>query len=786
MAPMSNGKRKIDTIDLTGSDDATSDYQPRKVARPEPMTGISQSQRDTWTQRTEEEDADDTFIISQDGDINATESYELYGTVNTKVVGIQYYTGHASEGEYVSVRREPSNPYDPNAIRIDNMQRAQIGHIPRQMAAKLAQYMDDGSLLVEGTLSGQKGAYDFPIALKLFGTSNPTERDNLIDRMRVDRLPLDAIVQRAREEKKRKAEEAKRLKAAKRGGYISGSSQPSRSQLSDLQSSQLGFMGSSQGDGTPGQSFEELVQGSERFNPREMGEVVQRFGAGEDVLAGMPMAEFPERLATQLLPYQRQALAWLLQKENPQLPAAGSSDVVQLWKRSPRDLRIFTNVATNFSLKGTEPKLASGGILADDMGLGKTLEMIALMVADPHASGLPSHATLIVAPLGVMSNWTGQIAHHVNKDSPLRILLYHGAGKKPMETGDFGAYDVVITTYATLASEYLPRGTKTPAPIPRAQGLFCMNWRRVVLDEGHIIRNPQTKAALAASGLLARSRWVLTGTPIINTLKDLFSLVKFLRLSGGLEQYEIFNSVLIRPLKAGYGEANLLLQALMGTICLRRKKEMKFVNLRLPELSEYVHKVEFLPHEREKYEALKAEAQGLLQVHKHSKGPTAYRHLLEVLLRLRQVCNHWQLCGDRVTSFFAALEEQKVVDLTPENRKALQDMLQLSIESHEECPICLEPLHSPVITACAHVFGNDCIERVIETQHRCPMCRAEPLETCNLVHPTADMGESAHLLTQPDGDDSNAPSSKITALFSILKASQRKSPDAKVVIFSQW
>ena len=607
MVPIGNGKRKIDTIDLTGSDDVTPVYQARKVARPQPTDGITQSQRDAWAEYVEEEDVDDTFILSQDGDIHATESYELYGTVDTKVVGIQYYTGHASEGEYVSVRRDPSNPYDSNAICVDNVQRAQIGHIPRQTALKLAKFMDDGSLLVEGALSGEKGTYDCPIALKLFGTSNPTERANLINRMQVDRLPLDAIVKKAKAEKKRKAEEARRPKAAnKGGGYFSGSSQLSSSQLTDPQSSHPGSTGGSLlGDGTPGRSLEEIIEGSQRFNPREMGEVVEKFGAGEDVLAQMPMADFPERLETKLLPYQRQALAWLLEKENPQLPPAGSTDVVQLWKRSPRDPRLLTNIATNFSLKGTEPELASGGILADDMGLGKTLEMIALMIADPHASDPLTHTTLIVAPLGVMSNWTRQIAHHVKPESLLRVLLYHGMGKKPMNVQDFGAYDVVITTYATLASEYLPRGEKTPSPIPRAQGLFSMNWRRVILDEGHIIRNPQTKAALAASGLLARSRWVLTGTPIVNTLKDLFSLVKFLRLSGGMGQYEIFNSVLIRPLKAGYSDASLLLQALMGTICLRRKKEMKFVNLRLPALSEYVHRIEFLPHEKEKYEALK-------------------------------------------------------------------------------------------------------------------------------------------------------------------------------------
>ena len=281
------------------------------------------------------------------------------------------------------------------------------------------------------------------------------------------------------------------------------------------------------------------------------------------------------------------------------------------------------------------------------------------------------------------------------------------------------------------------------------------------------------------------------GTPIVNKLQDLYSLIKFLHLTGGLEQLEIFNSVLIRPLNAGDEAANLLLQALMSTICLRRKKEMKFVDLRLPEMSEYVHEIEFLPHEREKYEALEGEAQGLLQKYKastqrpNSRPQETYRHLLEILLRLRQVCNHWKLCGERVKSLLAALEEQKVVELTPENKQALQDMLQLSIDSREDCPICLEPLHNPVITACAHVFGNECIERVIEHQHRCPLCRAEPLETSSLVTPAVELGESAQTLAAADIDPESS-SSKIEALLQILRSSRNQDASTKTVVFSQW
>lgn len=99
------------------------------------------------------------------------------------------------------------------------------------------------------------------------------------------------------------------------------------------------------------------------------------------------------------------------------------------------------------------------------------------------------------------------------------------------------------------------------------------------------------------------------------------------------------------------------------------------------------------------------------QAGKAGKGLNTYRHLLEVLLRMRQVCCHWKLCGDaRVTDLLALLENDEVVSLTSENRAALQVLLQLSIDSQEECSICLDDLHNPVITACKHVFGAECIE----------------------------------------------------------------------------
>jgi SWI/SNF-related matrix-associated actin-dependent regulator of chromatin subfamily A3 len=162
------------------------------------------------------------------------------------------------------------------------------------------------------------------------------------------------------------------------------------------------------------------------------------------------------------------------------------------------------------------------------------------------------------------------------------------------------------------------------------------------------------------------------------------------------------------------------------------------------------------------------------------KGFDAYRHLLEILLRLRQVCCHWKLCGDdRVSNLLKMLESEDVVELNDENRLALQAILQLSMDNSDECVVCLETLHNPVITACKHVFGYECIERVITEQHKCPMCRAQLKDTEQLVYPAAEAAEE-------DQDiDIDTKSSKTEALMSILKAS-RRDPKSKVVIFSQW
>lgn len=645
-------KRKRVEVDLTGDSDQENGTSSHRVQRNfsssnnvhangyRSVYGGSTNptaERSDWLA----EDADDINEIvgsTQDG-AEGSEELTLYGEMASKIVGIQYYSGMANAGEHILIRREPGNPYDSNAIRIDNVAGVQIGHIPRRVAEKLSRYIDNRWLRIEGILAGEKGAFDCPITLNLFGPNPESDEGRqLKERMRGDKLPTTALTAAEREAKKREkarqdaakkraAEEKKRLAEARRAaaGGKGGS----------IPSSQGEYANQHTPDGNGEAVMSDILEASQRITPRDFKADAEQMGMTEDDLSGMPMANKPNAVKTEMLPYQLQALSWLMSQEAPHLPYSSSpSDAVQLWTKS-RDG--YTNLASNYSTR--EPVLASGGILADDMGLGKTLEMISLIVADAEKNGRGT--TLIVAPVSVMSNWTTQVEAHIEMNSMLKVFTYHGANKASnMRAEDFAKYDIVLTSYQTLASIYMPGGknVKHPERKLRATGLYSMEWRRVILDEGHCVRNPQTKGAAAVYALMSRSRWVLTGTPIVNSLRDLYSLLKFIGITGGLNQLEVFNSVLVRPLTNGSESARLLLQATMRAFTLRRRKDMAFVDLRLPKLDEFVHRIDFTENEQKRYDALNTEAQGLLKDYKHlsdggNKTLGTYNHVLEILLR---------------------------------------------------------------------------------------------------------------------------------------------------------
>ena len=127
----------------------------------------------------------------------------------------------------------------------------------------------------------------------------------------------------------------------------------------------------------------------------------------------------------------------------------------------------------------------------------------------------------------------------------------------------------MVTTYGTLTSE---ADTADTSPLVRAA------WLRVVLDEGHNIKNHNTKGARAAGRLDTLRRWVVTGTPIQNSLMDLWSLINWLGFGvyAGRQQMQLFKEQIEMPCKRGNKRGFERLQVLLDSICLRRtKKERK-------------------------------------------------------------------------------------------------------------------------------------------------------------------------------------------------------------------
>ncbi|KAI5777939.1 SNF2 family helicase [Geopyxis carbonaria] len=789
----------------SGSPAVASSGSPAVASSGSPAGASSSSQappasQSVWTEADDERSAMQIVDLTQDG--AAEEHNESLGQFSTKVVGIRYYDGFATMGEKLIVRREPENEYDSNAIRVLNTANIQVGHINKHLAAKLAPLMDAGTITVEALVSGPKLQFNMEVILEFWGPGVRTKKTEDQRRMEAAAREREKEMrqrEKAAERARLEAEKARRQAMKVRMGQSGSPPNPSKhgNQNQEFEINEQGqFMGSQFPPSQEEQqqaaqevraTYEELIGQSAEIDPKAIKSMVSKFGIGEENLVKLPGARQPARMGTVLLPYQQQGLAWLIQKEHPQIPKY-SKDIVQLWKKLDRS-DVYQNIATMFTT-ATPPAFASGGILADDMGLGKTIQIISLIASDVAEQRelvpkpivnetLATAGTLIVAPLSVMSNWTGQMEQHVAADKKLKTFIYHGPARHSANLSD---YDVVVTSYGTMTTEYNP---KTAGGLTKT-GLFSRVWRRIVLDEAHQIRNPKSKAALSATALQALSRWCLSGTPIVNSLKDLHSLLQFLRFPGGLADYAIFARLLIRPLTRGSPDASRLLQILMATLCLRRTKDMAFVDLRLPALQSYVHTLEFTPEERAQYTILEKEAKGLLVDYTKGAagggggGGDTYRNLLELLLRMRQCCNHAALCGPRLAAL-RALAAQSHVDLNPENTALLQQLLQLAIDSQEDCAICLEPLgtHAPRITTCKHAFGLACLEKVVALQHRCPMCRAELKD---LESSTVEPADQEPALPP----DAGAPSSKITALLDILKATAQADPARKTVVFSQW
>lgn len=220
-----------------------------------------------------------------------------------------------------------------------------------------------------------------------------------------------------------------------------------------------------------------------------------------------------------------------------------------------------------------------GAILADEMGLGKTLQIIALFLLNrPNES----HPALIVCPTTLITNWKREI----EKFAPsLTIQIHRGADRTGFYK-DLMRSDVVITSYDTLMND-----------ITIFKGI---NWHFLVCDEAQAVKNPDSKRRKALNLIPRRYSIPVTGTPVENTLMDLWSLAD-LATPGILDTKESF-SILYPDTEDGAMELNSVTDAII------LKRQVQDVANDLPERTDIDIPIELTSSEIQEYERIKSAA----------------------------------------------------------------------------------------------------------------------------------------------------------------------------------
>eukprot|EP00931_Biecheleriopsis_adriatica_P059917 TRINITY_DN35925_c0_g1_i1.p1 TRINITY_DN35925_c0_g1~~TRINITY_DN35925_c0_g1_i1.p1 ORF type:complete len:953 (-),score=180.90 TRINITY_DN35925_c0_g1_i1:116-2974(-) len=525
----------------------------------------------------------------------------------------------------------------------------------------------------------------------------------------------------------------------------------------------------------------------------------------------------PTIFKTSLRSYQAQAVFWMWARENPGVKlqphwmaeAAGSKafgkeidSQVQLdpsWEEyelhSPAKQPLYFNRFTGtlshqFPAADLEP--CRGGILADDMGLGKTVTCLALMAMD-RAPDLKEAAaasesigeratggTLVVLPVSLLHQWQSEISLHFPFARKPSTCVYYGTGPKSQ---DLASFDVVLTTYGTIRNT-----KKSDSEIMR------ILWRRIILDEAHIIKNSSSKTAEAIFELQGVTRWAVTGTPMQNNVDELYSLVRFLGVqpwsARNAWKHAISESLRQGDIPSAVNEARRILEPLV----IRRTKATLDPHsgqplVQLPPKHMHVIELDFSPAERTIYDGMyrtvKEKFDNLLATDQVLK---CYAHVLLMLLALRRATCHpflafaWSKGSkpqDRSLEEFAHRISDTAAATAKDNRNLAvtathdSELVRCLVDSAVKrdnlmCLRCGDVAEEGAHTApCGHVICRMCINMDAGLGQGCLWCQQESAPLCG-------NGELPEELQ----------SSKIRAVVKALSgdvASGRCS-----VVFSQW
>ena len=282
-----------------------------------------------------------------------------------------------------------------------------------------------------------------------------------------------------------------------------------------------------------------------------------------------------------------------------------------------------------------------GACLADDMGLGKTLQTIAALLhiksskVNPdtgdsesstaqldlfsaHEESIQPLRALIILPSSLVFNWQREI----QKFAPSLFCYAHVGPKRVKDSRAMAAHDVVLTTYQTARKDL--------------EIIEKVHWTAIVLDESQQIKNRDSGVSKVVRSLEGDFRLSLSGTPIENSLSDLWTQMDFIN-PATLGSYSSFRELFQQPIeKGGSADARERLQKRVHPFFMRRTKEE--VAPDLPELSEQVFYSEMAAEQKKQYDRVKSAMRNKILA--LFDDPGTRMQALQALMQLRQISNH--------------------------------------------------------------------------------------------------------------------------------------------------
>ncbi|MFC2100653.1 DEAD/DEAH box helicase [Bacteroidota bacterium] len=318
-----------------------------------------------------------------------------------------------------------------------------------------------------------------------------------------------------------------------------------------------------------------------------------------------------------------------------------------------------------------------GACLADDMGLGKTIQSLAVLLYQKETKKSDGQlktmmnknsqmslfdqkeikklsTSLIIMPASLIHNWINEIM----KFTPhLSFCVYTGMNREKLFQ-KLDSVDIVLTTYGIARNDVLE--------------LKSFTFDYMILDESQLIKNPSSKAYQAINQLQAKHKVVLTGTPIENSLSDLWAQMNFIN-KGLLGNYHFFKEHFLAPIEKHNDEARKeKLKNLIKPFIMRRTKQE--VAKELPPLTEEMYYCDMTDEQKEIYQSEKNKIRNhvLENVQKEGVEKSAIV-VLQALTKLRQLANHPLLVDHQYKNSSGKFEEvcRNIETLLDEEHKVL-------------------------------------------------------------------------------------------------------------------